>query len=171
MSESETQSVSCRDLNLAIDTRRAVIQSITSRGQSMMIGQYAYVAVEDRTTGKFHFKPEQAISAERLRDEDVVFTQADPAGDMVLSQRFSARDGRIEWSVELTTQSSDIREVHLHFVLPIFGPFSFSHQSAGILISTYVFGFAACAFFKWAIEYQRVIPNCKRNSTEHHEQA
>ena len=109
------------DLEMQIDLATATISALAVRGHSLLVGRHGYVAVEDRTTGKFHFKPEQAIPTAVLKDDGVAFSQTDDSADMTLLQRFSPGDGRIEWSVEVSTARQDIREIHLHFVVPVFG--------------------------------------------------
>ncbi len=109
------------DLEMRIDSGTATISAMSVRGHSLMVGRQGYVAVEDRTTGKFHFKPEQAVAVEVLKDDGIAFRQTDDSADMTVVQRFFPKGDCIEWSVEVNTERSDLREIHLHFVVPIFG--------------------------------------------------
>ena len=109
------------DLEIQVDPRTATLPSISVRGHSILAGRHAYVAVEDRTSRRFHFKPEQAAPTESVKADGIAFSQTDDAAEMTIEQRFAPVDGRIEWSVEVSTDRPDIREIHLHFVVPVFG--------------------------------------------------
>lgn len=122
----QTQSLRAGDLDLAFHSRTATIRSIATRGHRLMVGSRGYVAVEDRTTGRFHFRPEDQIPAEPAGDRgaEIAVRQCDPAADLILTQYLAARDRSIEWRVRITTDADRIREIHLHFVIPVFGPAS-----------------------------------------------
>ena len=62
-----TRTIQCKELKLSVDEETATIASIMSRGHPLMVGRHAYVAVEDRTTRGFHFRPEDGVSAGRSR--------------------------------------------------------------------------------------------------------
>jgi len=115
------RTLTCNDLDLGLDVETATIPSIISRGHSLLVGKHGYLAIEDRTTGRFHFKPEDKVPAEPLPGKDVVVRQSVPDADMILTQCFTVREECIEWAVSLATNSPDIREIHLHFVVPVFG--------------------------------------------------
>jgi len=110
------------DLAMRIDPATATIPALTVRDHLLLAGRYGYVAVEDRTTRQFHFKPEQAVPTAILQEDGVAFSQTDDSADMTLVQRFAPRDNCIEWAVEVRTSRQDVREIHLHFVVPVFGP-------------------------------------------------
>ncbi len=110
------------DLRIGIDTRTATIASLSVRGHSILVGRQGYLAVEDRTTGKFHFKPGETPAEFEQQGESVVLRQTDEAADIVVVQKWSSVEDGVEWSVEVSTGRADVREIHLHFVVPVFGP-------------------------------------------------
>ena len=110
------------DLAMQVDAASGTISALHVRGHPLHVGRHGYVAVEDRTTRRFHFKPEQAIATEPSAGDGFAFRQTDESGDMTMAQRFLPGDKHIEWSVEVSTSRQGIREIHLHFVVPIFGP-------------------------------------------------
>jgi len=118
---SPIREIRCKDLDLTVNIETATIGSIACRKNPLMVGRCGYVAVEDRTTGGFHFRPEDNVPVELLDDSDVAVRQTDSATDIVLTQRFAADDGSIAWSAEAATQSGGVREIHFHFVIPVFG--------------------------------------------------
>jgi len=118
---SSVGNISCDQLDLALDIDTGTIRSIVSGNHSLMVGRCGYVAAEDRTTGRFHFRPEDRVPAEPVDHNGFAIRQTDRAGDMVMTQRFSAHDKSIEWAVRVTTESRAVREIHLHFVIPVFG--------------------------------------------------
>ena len=109
-------------LEVQVDPASATVSALTVRGHPLLVGRHGYVAVEDRTTGEFHFKPEQAVPTEILKGDGIAFSQTNDSADMTAVQRFTPGDDCIEWSVEVSTERPNIREIHLHFVVPIFGP-------------------------------------------------
>ena len=98
----------------------ACIRSIACRNRALLTGSCGYVAVEDRTTGGFAFRPEDRIPVERGNGPGR-FRQRDDVADLVLKQSFEAVGDHIEWGVEVSTGCPEIREIHLHFVIPVFG--------------------------------------------------
>ena len=108
-------------LTLELDYGSATISALAVRDQNLLVGKCGYVAVEDRTTGKFHFKPEQKSAVETTPDQTSGFRQTDSVANLALTQQFIPKEDWIEWSVQVETDSKDIREIHLHFVLPVFG--------------------------------------------------
>lgn len=118
----DAYSMGSGDIELTVDCNNATICSIKCRGNSQMAGQHGYVAIEDRTTGKFHFKPEHNVPTESTKKDGIVLTQSVTDADMIMTQHFAADKDSIQWSVQVTTEREDVREVHLHFVVPVFGP-------------------------------------------------